>query len=614
MRTAHLLSGSLALHLAHAQFPPKREGVTVIKSKFHENVTISFKEPGICETTPGVKSYSGYVHLPPNLVENDDQDFPINTFFWFFEARKDPHNAPLAIWLNGGPGGSSMMGLLEENGPCFVTGDSKSTYLNPWSWNNEVNMLYIDQPVGTGFSYDVLTNVTIQEWISELGDYEPRITPTDFSDGNIPATNYTYRIGTLGSNNMSHTSNTTERAAHAMWHFLQAWLFEFPHYKPNNNKVSLWAESYGGHYGPGFMRFFQDQNEKTESGKSEHEGAQLLHLDTLGLVNAAVDWPIEIEACIDFPYKNTYGLQYFNESFHNELVHNWTEPGGWRDKLVDCTERVKKDPSLNNSTAPDCFGYIDDAIIGKCFGTYLNVSGHSLFDIAHPWKDPFPPPYLNGYLTQESVLSALGVPVNYTGIHMPTNQVFMNTLDPIRGNFMESIAYLLDHGVKVAMMYGDRDVVVNWIGGEKVSLTIPYSKQKEFAKAGYAEMFVSDGKSHSGMTRQHGNFSFTRVFQAGHEVPAYQPEASYEIFMRATFGRDVATGLVKVTDGYATEGPRDTWHVRQVPPEEPKPRCYVLQPGTCEDEVWERVRKGEVVVRDFFVVDDDEEVGRHHDL
>ena len=60
------------------------------------------------------------------------------SFFWFFESRKDPHKAPLSIWLNGGPGGSSMMGALSENGPCLVNNDSNSTYLNPWSWNNEV--------------------------------------------------------------------------------------------------------------------------------------------------------------------------------------------------------------------------------------------------------------------------------------------------------------------------------------------------------------------------------------------------------------------------------------------------------------------------------------------
>lgn len=137
-----------------SQFPPSRENITTVKSRFHEGIKISYKEPSICETTPGVKSYSGYVHLPANALDEayENQDYQINTFFWFLEARKNPHNAPLAIWLNGGPGGSSLYGALVENGPCFVGNDSNSTYLNPWSWNNEVNMLYIDQPNQVGYS------------------------------------------------------------------------------------------------------------------------------------------------------------------------------------------------------------------------------------------------------------------------------------------------------------------------------------------------------------------------------------------------------------------------------------------------------------------------------
>lgn len=88
-----------------AQFPPKPQGITHLHSKFHQNVTISYKEvslclvflglcgtcfllirvtkPGLCETTPGVKSYAGYVHLPPNFLDDknevDAQNYPINT-------------------------------------------------------------------------------------------------------------------------------------------------------------------------------------------------------------------------------------------------------------------------------------------------------------------------------------------------------------------------------------------------------------------------------------------------------------------------------------------------------------------------------------------------------
>lgn len=75
-------------------------------------------QPGICETTPGVRSYAGYVHLPAGTVDDLGvvQNYAINTFFWFFESRRDPVNAPLSIWMNGGPGSSSMIGLLQENG------------------------------------------------------------------------------------------------------------------------------------------------------------------------------------------------------------------------------------------------------------------------------------------------------------------------------------------------------------------------------------------------------------------------------------------------------------------------------------------------------------------
>jgi carboxypeptidase C (cathepsin A) len=58
---------------------------------------------GICETTPGVNQYSGYLSVGSNE----------NMWFWFFEARNNATTAPLATWLNGGPGCSSMIGLFQ---------------------------------------------------------------------------------------------------------------------------------------------------------------------------------------------------------------------------------------------------------------------------------------------------------------------------------------------------------------------------------------------------------------------------------------------------------------------------------------------------------------------
>lgn len=210
-----------------------------------------------------------------------------------------------------------------------------------------------------------------------------------------------------------------------------------------------------------------------------------------------------------------------------------------------------------------------------------------------------------GYLTEASVLSALGVPLNYSGHSSAVSSQFSTTFDIIGGGYLDSIAYLLDSGVKVHMMYGDRDYACNWVGGEAASLAIPYSRAAEFADAGYTPLLTVDGVS--GMTRQLGNYSFTRVFDAGHEVPSYQPAAAYAIFMRATFNNDVATGLFSVTDDLATIGMKDTWSIKNAVPEAPEPRCNILKPGSCVESVWDKVKAGKVVVEDWFVVSEIED-------
>ena len=98
------LSTAVNANLDPRQIPANATDVTTIKSP--TGVTIRYKEPGkagVCETTPGVGSYSGYVDLSPTS----------HTFFWFFEARHNPETAPLTLWLNGGPGSDSLIGLFQ---------------------------------------------------------------------------------------------------------------------------------------------------------------------------------------------------------------------------------------------------------------------------------------------------------------------------------------------------------------------------------------------------------------------------------------------------------------------------------------------------------------------
>ena len=72
-------------------------------------------------------------------------------FYWLCPARTGDKAAPLLIWLNGGPGSSSMMGLFLENGPYWIADDG-SLHTRNASWNNKYDVLYVDQPAGTGFS------------------------------------------------------------------------------------------------------------------------------------------------------------------------------------------------------------------------------------------------------------------------------------------------------------------------------------------------------------------------------------------------------------------------------------------------------------------------------
>lgn len=69
-----------------------------------------------------------------------------------------------------------------------------------------------------------------------------------------------------------------------------------------------------------------------------------------------------------------------------------------------------------------------------------------------------------------------------------------------------------------------------------------------------------------GETREYGNFSFTRIYEAGHEVPYYQPLASLALFNRTINMYDTATGETKITPDYATNGTAEATHTNSFVP------------------------------------------------
>lgn len=107
------------------------------------------KIPSDIEATPSCyyilkNSYAGYADA--------DQQGKNKLFYWFFESMEAmTEETPMIIWLNGGPGASSLAGLFLENGPFTMKNDS-SIVPNPYSWHQKAHMLFFDQPVGTGYS------------------------------------------------------------------------------------------------------------------------------------------------------------------------------------------------------------------------------------------------------------------------------------------------------------------------------------------------------------------------------------------------------------------------------------------------------------------------------
>ncbi|KAK1993374.1 serine carboxypeptidase [Colletotrichum falcatum] len=596
------LAGTL-LRPSAAQFPPTPQGVTVLKSKLGQGIEISYKEPGLCEEAEGVKSYAGYIKLPPGTLEGggQEQDYEINTFFWFFEAKEDAQNAPLSIWMNGGPGSSSMPGLFNENGPCHINRDSNSTRPSEWSWNNKVNMLYIDQPVQVGFSYDSLRNVTVDLFNG---------TKTLNASSPVPAQNATFRTGTLASGNRNTTSRGSRNAAIALWHFSQVWFQEFPGYRPNDGRISIATQSYGGRYGPAFAAYFQEQNDKIRSGGGE---GHVLDLDTLLIVNGCVDRRVQWPSYPRMAFNNTYGVAAVNETVYRAMADAYGREGGCRDQIDEC-RRASAAHDPRNTGADATVNAVCQAAESYCTrhvrDPYLDASGRDYYDVTQVDPTPFPPPFTAGYLNRPHVQSALGVPLNWTGSSAASAAAFRAIGDYPRPGWLEDLARLLHAGVKVALVYGDRDFACNWIGGEDVALAIPWDGREGFAAAGY-EPLRTNCSYEGGRVRQYGNLSYVRVYQAGHAVPAYQPETAYRIFNRALFNRDIATGGVDTARNhtYSTRGPPDTFGIRNELPPQYDDFCYVLDTSTCSAEQVAALRDGTAVVENYIMVEPASERG-----
>lgn len=600
-----------------AQYPPPPTYESVITSPLNADITVSFKEPaaGTCTTAfTTQRQYTGYIHLPPYSLAPIQQDYSINTFFWFVEARQLPESAPLTIWLNGGPGSSSMFGLFNEVGPCEVVQLNDGTYgtqYRMWGWDRSSNMLFIDQPNLVGFSYDTATNASTNLFTGMV--YEPPTPP----DSSLPP--WMYLNGTFGtassndSDPWADTANTTEIAAQATWHFLQAWLAAFPQYNPvtrpniTGNEwtkwvnvpigVNLFCESYGGKYAPAFANFFMQQNELRSNGSISSNDTLAIQLESVGIVNGLIDDLIQDAYYPQFAYNNTYGVQAITQTQElNDIAifQNQCLP-----QIHTCRAAM---------AAGDPEGYGDNATVNSLCSeaqwTCNNLTlayveaGYDVYDIRQMMPSPDPPMAYAEYLNNAGVLSSIGAAVNYSESNPYVQEGFVSTGDTIRGGGVQDLAYLLSLGIRVALIYGDADFICNWYGGEAISLAIAAAMANattpsneavdqsiyatDFPAAGYA--FIATNQSYvGGEVRQYGNLSFSRIYEAGHFVAFFQPETAFTVFTRIIEGTEIATGQFIDLSLFSSNGTSNATVTDSVPPA-PSQTCWVRNwNSTCSD-------------------------------
>ncbi|KAF8610127.1 serine carboxypeptidase [Ceratobasidium sp. AG-I] len=271
---------------------------------------------GVCETTAGVYQASGYADLTASQ----------SMWFWFFAARSNPDTAPLAIWLNGGPGSSSMIGLFQENGPCRMNSDESTVSLNPYSWNAYANMLYIDQPVGVGYSY---------------GDT---------------------------------VVGTSQDAAVAVWKMLQIFFADTKFSKYATRDFAIWTESYGGHYGPTFAAYFLSQNAAIAAGTIT---GTKINLKVLSVGNGLTDPYSQYPGYVKYAQSNPYHALVSSSTIKSANTTLYAS-NGCLAKIASCNN------GGSNSVCSSAQSYCNSNVLSPLAGNY------DVYDVRVTNPDPYP--------------------------------------------------------------------------------------------------------------------------------------------------------------------------------------------------------------------------------
>ncbi|XP_022886757.1 serine carboxypeptidase-like 45 [Olea europaea var. sylvestris] len=415
------------------------------------------KLPG--QPTLQFQQFSGYVTV-------DDRKQRA-LFYYFVEAEKDPSSKPLVLWLNGGPGCSSIgVGAFSENGPLRPNGQVLDR--NEYSWNREANMLYLDTPIGVGFSYSTNT--------SEYGTVNDEITARD----NI--------------------------------FFLQRWFLKFPQYA--HSPLFITGESYAGHYVPQLAKLMIKFNKKK----------MVFNLKGIALGNPLLDFTTDLNSRAEYFWSHglitdsTYNM-FTSMCNYSQYVREY-----YRDNVSPVCSRAMSQVNRETSRFVDKY----DVTLDVCIPSVLSQSKFIAPQQNAERIDVCVEDEIVNYLNRKDVQKALHARL----VGVRRWDVCSNILDYDMLNLeiptISIVGSLVKEGIPVLIYSGDQDSVIPLTG----SRTLVNALAQELGlKTTVPYRVWFEGKQVGGWTQVYGNvLSFATIRGASHEAPFSKPKRSLVLF------------------------------------------------------------------------------------
>ncbi|KAJ6672173.1 CARBOXYPEPTIDASE [Salix viminalis] len=407
----------------------------------------------------GFQQFSGYVTV--DGIKNRA------LFYYFVEAELDQASKPLVLWLNGGPGCSSLgVGAFSENGPFRPNG--RVLIRNEHSWNREANMLYLETPVGVGFSY-----------------------ATDSS---------------------SYVAVDDEATARDNLVFLQGWFNKFPQYR--NKDLFITGESYAGHYIPQLAKLMVEINRKEK----------LFNLKGIALGNPVLEFATDLNSRAEYFWSHGLISDSTYKMFTSACNYSRYVSEYYRDSVSSICSLVMKQVSTETSRFVDKYDVTLDVCISSVLSQSKVISPKQVSERIDVCIEDETVNYLNRKDVQKALHARL--------VGVRRWEVCSNILDyevlNIEIPTINIVGSLINAGIPVLIYSGDQDSVIPLTG----SRTLVHRLAKELGlntTVPYRAWFA--GKQVGGWTQVYGTIlSFATIRGASHEAPFSQPERSLMLF------------------------------------------------------------------------------------